>query len=52
MNVLLNEYGYMLRIIGVLPCTLMIDLYDAFYSWFIKFYQDSMKSIFQLKCPF
>ena len=45
-NVLLNEYGYMLRIIEVLPCMLMIELYDASYTCFMKFYQDSMKNIF------
>ena len=52
MNVLLNEYGYMLRIMGVLLGMMKFDLYAVFCTWFMKFYQDSIKFTFQLNCPF
>ena len=47
---MLNEYGRILWNMGVLPCILMIDLDDVFYTWFMTLIQNSMKSIFQLNC--
>ena len=41
-NGLLNEYGHIFWIIGVLSCMLMIDLYDVFDILVMRLHQNRM----------